>query len=214
MKILKYLLLPLLAVGSVQARACPTDRLESLVGEFTGVASIVTVDSKFALRKPNPIASTTIANKSKFELAGTDTCNGFEITIDYLKPKIASVITGSSTAREVKFLGSAEDDGTFTLSNNGEKKGHLRQIDDHTFLAEFVAPNPLDPKSQTFCREFITVNSDKNQIVRTIQVFDLSRTKLVQYRLVKEQRSLEREPNSSKAAAKPILSGSKNTKAQ
>ena len=98
---------------------------------------------------------------------------------------------------QVQFVGVAKENGDFLLTNEGETKGQLRKIDDATFLAEFTAPDPLHSQQQTFCREFISLASDRQHIVRTIQVFNPDRTQLVQYRLVKETRVTGREPDST-----------------
>jgi hypothetical protein len=172
------------------ASSCATDELKALVGSFNGVAAIVTVeDSNFKIRSPKPMAPTNIENQSSFALAKTRPCENFDLKIDYLNPQIVQFITGEAVAREVKFSGVAENDGSFSLLVNGVKKGDLHKIDGLTFMARFDAPNPLDANQQTFCKEFISLTPDLQQIVRTIQCFSKASRKLVQYRLVKEQRN-------------------------
>jgi hypothetical protein len=171
------------------ANTCATDDLQPLVGRFTGAASIVTAEeNKFELRRPKTLAPTTIKNRSVFSLEQNDPCAQFTITIDYLKPELVGKLTGNSLARRVSFNGVAEIDGTFSLYANNVKKGQLKKIDDETFFASFFAPNPLNPNEQTFCKEFISFNRSKTEVVRTLQCFDTTRERLIQYRLVKEKK--------------------------
>jgi hypothetical protein len=186
MKALLFLTLVFSALATAQN--CPTDSLKPLVGNYLGVASIVTFDSgKFALQRPKRFAPKSIHNESTFRLDDSDSCHKFHVKIDYLNPKWVETLTGRRVVREVQFDGQALDkEGQFTLATAGVLQGNLRVIDEKTFMATFDAPNPLNPQQITSCKEFISLTLDGKHIIRTIQCFDKKTGEFVQDRLTME----------------------------
>jgi hypothetical protein len=183
------ILISTFSVMAAAAENCPTDILKPLVGSYSGVASIVTYDNGFALQRPKPLAPKSIHSQSVFALDNSNPCHEFHVKIDYLNPKLVADLTGKQVVREVQFDGqSTGQEGLFTLSDNGTLHGHfLRVIDDHTFMATFDAPNPLNPSQQTSCKEFISLTTDGIHIVRTIQCFDSRSGGFVEDRLTLEK---------------------------
>ena len=132
------------------ATNCPTGRLKGFEGTFKGVLSAVNFHGE---RQPleNMIETQTVTN-----------CTAFDADIHYSNPQ-----TGKET-REVKFSGQWDEAKEGFVITGPVIQGFLRVIRQGQFMTDFDTKFGGNP---AHCNEVITVTSNAQQVVRSVQCF-------------------------------------------